>query len=208
MSAGSGPKITLARKSGALALAKRVAGLTKLAAYVGIPASDARTRSTQLLAMAGKLKSGSKKRKRLEAATEDDVTNAELLFIFSKGRYAKPGQSAAADLYLHAKGSPMQNQKPRPVLEPAVEADGNRQPIAAELAASVKASLAGDKELAVKKMKRAALAGQNAARGWFTDSRNNWAPNAPGTIARKGSDRPLIDTGAMRAAIVGVVREE
>ena len=99
MSAGSGPKITLARKSGALALAKRVAGLTKLAAYVGIPASDARTRSTQLLAMAGKLKSGSKKRKRLEAATEDDVTNAELLFIFSKGRYAKPGQSAAADLY-------------------------------------------------------------------------------------------------------------
>ena len=208
MSAGSGPKITLARKSGALALAKRVAGLTKLAAYVGIPASDARTRSTQLLAMAGKLKSGSKKRKRLEAATEDDVTNAELLFIFSKGRYAKPGQSAAADLYLHTKGSPMQNQKPRPVLEPAVEADGNRQPIAAELAASVKASLAGDKELAVKKMKRAALAGQNAARGWFTDSRNNWAPNAPGTIARKGSDRPLIDTGALRAAIVGVVREE
>ena len=208
MSVGSGPKITLARKSGALALAKRVAGLTKLAAYVGIPASDARTRSTQLLAMAGKLKSGSKKRKRLEAATEDDVTNAELLFIFSKGRYAKPGQSAAADLYLHTKGSPMQNQRPRPVLEPAVAADGNRQPIATELAASVKASLAGDKELAVKKMKRAALAGQNAARGWFTDSRNNWAPNAPSTIARKGSARPGIDTGAMRAAIVGVVREE
>ena len=204
----SGPKITLARKSGALALAKRVAGLTKLAAYVGIPASDARTRSTQLLAMAGKLKSGRKKRKRLEAAVEDDVTNAELLFIFSKGRYAKPGQSAAADLYLHAKGSPMQNQKPRPVLEPAVEADGNRQPIAAELAASVKASLAGDKELAVKKMKRAALQGQNAARSWFTDSRNNWAPNAPGTIARKGSDRPGIDTGVMRAAIVGIVKEE
>ena len=208
VSSGSGPKITLARKSGALALAKRVAGLTKLAAYVGIPASDARTRSTQLLAMAGKLKSGSKKRKRLEAAVEDDVTNAELLFIFSKGRYAKPGQSAAADLYLHAKGSPMQNQKPRPVLEPAVEADGNRQPIAAELAASVKASLAGDKELAVKKMKRAALQGQNAARSWFTDSRNNWAPNAPGTIARKGSDRPGIYTGAMRAAIVGIVKEE
>ena len=30
----------------------------------------------------------------------------------------------------------------------------------------------------------------------------------PETIARKGSDRPLIDTGALRAAIVGVVREE
>ena len=189
MVSSSGPKITLARKSGALALAKRVAGLTKLAAYVGIPASDARTRSTQLLAMAGKSKPGSKKRKKLEAAAENDVTNAELLFI-------------------HTKGSPIRRIPARPVLEPAVAADGNRQPIATELAASVKASLAGDKELAVKKMKRAALAGQNAARGWFTDSRNNWAPNAPGTIARKGSDRPLIDTGALRAAIVGVVREE
>ena len=189
VSSGSGPKITLARKSGALALAKRVAGLTKLAAYVGIPASDARTRSTQLLAMAGKLKSGSKKRARIEKAATEDVNNAELLFI-------------------HSKGSPIRHIPARPVLEPAVRGDGNRQPIAAELAASVKASLVGDKELAVKKMKRAALQGQNAARSWFTDSRNSWAPNAPGTIARKGSDRPLIDTGAMRAAIVGIVKEE
>jgi hypothetical protein len=172
-----------------LALAKRVAGLTKLAAYVGIPASDARTRSTQLLAMAGKLKSGSKKRAWLEKASTEDANNAELLFI-------------------HTKGSPIRHIPARPVLEPAVAANGNRQPIAAELAASVKASLAGDKELAVKKMKRAALQGQSVSRAWFTDSRNNWAPNAPGTIKRKGSDRPLIDTGALRNAIVGIVREE
>ena len=81
MSAGSGPKITLARKSGALALAKRVAGLTKLAAYVGIPASDARTRSTQLLAMAGKLKSGSKKRAWLEKASTEDVNKGTAVHL-------------------------------------------------------------------------------------------------------------------------------
>ena len=120
---------------------------------------------------------------------QSDVTNAELLFI-------------------HTKGSPLRKIPARPVLEPAVEAEGSRQAIAFELSGSVKASLAGDHDGAVKKMKRAALAGQNAARGWFTDARNHWAPNTPGTIARKGSNRPLIDTGALRASIVGVVKEE
>ena len=184
----TGPKITLARKSGTAALMKRVMGLTKMAAYVGIPAADNRTRQEQLLDMAGKVTSKYRKAK-LQKAAANDVTNAELLFI-------------------HTKGSPLKHIPARPVLEPAVSADGNRQIIARELEASVKASLAGDQDNAKKKMMRTALAGQSAARGWFTDSRNNWAPNAPGTIKRKGSDRPLIDTGAMRAAIIGLVREE
>jgi hypothetical protein len=125
----------------------------------------------------------------LQKIASQAVTNAELLFI-------------------HTKGSPLKRIPARPVLEPAVKADGNREPIARELAASAKASLAGDKQEAVRRMERAALVGQNAARRWFTDPRNGWAPNAPSTIRRKGSDRPLIDTGALRAAIVGVVREE
>lgn len=33
-------------------------------------------------------------------------------------------------------------------------------------------------------------------------------PNAPATIARKGSDLPLVDKGIMRAAIQAVVRKE
>ena len=184
----TGPNITLARKSGAAALMKRVAGISKLAAYVGVPAADNRDRETQLLDMAGKVKSKYRKA-RLQKAAANDVTNAELLFIFSKG-------------------SPLRKQPARPVLEPAVALDGNRQPIERELAASVKASLAGDHELAVKKMKRAALSGQNAVRGWFTDSRNNWESNALSTIRAKGSDRPGIDTGAMRASIIGLTREE
>jgi hypothetical protein len=159
-----------------------------MAAYVGIPAADSRARETQLLEMAGKTKSKYRKAK-LQKAAANDVTNAELLFIFSKG-------------------SPLRKQPARPVLEPACAADGNRQPIARELADSVKSSLAGNHEQAQKKMLRAALAGQNAARGWFTDGRNNWAPNATLTIAAKGSDRPGIWTGAMRQAIIGVVREE
>lgn len=34
----------------------------------------------------------------------------------------------------------------------------------------------------------------------------NFAPNAPATIKRKGSSRPLIDTGVMMNSVKGVVR--
>lgn len=34
----------------------------------------------------------------------------------------------------------------------------------------------------------------------------SWAPNAPSTIEAKGSDRPLIDTGAMRNAVLWQIR--
>lgn len=35
----------------------------------------------------------------------------------------------------------------------------------------------------------------------------NWTPNSPETIARKGSDRPLIDTGAMVQNVTHIVKE-
>ena len=35
-----------------------------------------------------------------------------------------------------------------------------------------------------------------------------WEPNSPYTIAMKGSDKPLIDTGRMRQSIVYVVKEK
>ena len=34
-----------------------------------------------------------------------------------------------------------------------------------------------------------------------------WQPNAPETVRRKGSDKPLIDTGAMRQAATWQVRD-
>jgi len=188
MATNTGPQITIARKSGSAALFKRMAGLTKTAAYVGIPASGKDARTQQLLELAGKTNS-KKKKARLTKSAKTDINNAELLFI-------------------QEHGSPINKIPARRVLGPSVEADGNKQAIAHELSASVKASLEGDTEKSEQKMLRAALAGQNAARRWFTDGRNGWTPNAPSTVKRKGSDRPLIDTGAMRAAIVGVVREE
>jgi hypothetical protein len=118
---------------------------------------------------------------------DSDVTNAELLFI-------------------HTKGSMVRNIPARPVIEPAIAASGNREIISREVANASQAAMHGDVTKMMNGLKRAGIAGQNASRKWFTDSRNHWAPNSPRTIKNKGSDRPLIDTGALRAAITYVVK--
>lgn len=182
---GTGPKVLIVRNTNASQLAARIKTLGKLAAFTGVPAASRDARSTQLTAMAAKTNS-KKKKAYLAKAAEEDVTNAELMFI-------------------HTYGSKIRHIPARPVLQPAVMAEDNKKAIANELVASIRATLEGDPELAEKKMLRAALAGQNAARKWFTDARNGWEKNADSTIARKGSDRPLIDTGALRASIVGII---
>ena len=199
------PKITIAHKSGTAALFKRMANLSRTAAYVGVPSASSRERSDQLLGMAAKTKN-KRKKEYLRKTAEADVTNAELLFIFSKG-------------------SPKRRQPARPVLEPAVQAAGNKEPISRELAGMAKAALEGDREKQMRQAKRAALAGQNAARGWFTDARNGWQPLAESTkrgrMSRMSKAQraeaaelgdaaftPGVDTGAMRASIIGIVSEE
>ena len=142
------PQITIARKLGSTALMDRVHQITKLAAYVGIPAADAAARQKQLLSMAsGK----GRKSARLQKAAQQDVSNAELLFIFSKG-------------------SPIRKQPPRPVLEPAVQASGNKESITRQITASVKASLAGDKDEAGKRM----VAGDLMEKGLIQDPADLW----------------------------------
>jgi hypothetical protein len=220
-----GPNITVARTSNSKQLQERLKTIGKRAAYVGIPSGSSSDRSAHLLSMARNLatrktKNPSKRSAVLNSAVQD-VTNAELLFIFSKG-------------------SPIRNQPARPVIEPAIEADGNKQPISRELAGAVKASLDGNPSGVTQGLKRAGMAGQNAARGWFTDSRNGWAQNAPSTIRKKlgtlsgkrkkdalnilDSNRvtplvgmsasldsintPGIDTGAMRQALTYVVKDD
>lgn len=216
-----GPKITVARQSNSKALQDRLKTIGRSAACVGIPASSSRDRSNHLIAMAVRSTKGSKRSAKLLKSATEDVNNAELLYVFSKG-------------------SPAKRIPPRPVIEPAIEADGNKQPIARELAGSMKAGLDGDRSKVTQQLKRAGIAGQNAARGWFTDSRNGWPQNAPSTIRKKlgplagkrkkdalgildaqrgatplvgmtaldSINTPGIDTGAMRQAITYVVRSE
>ena len=171
---------------------KRLAGLKKRGIYVGIPQEET-------------------------SRNNEDVTNAELLFIHTNGARrrsmikemdatmdsGKP-YSKAYELYIQSHGSPLWQSPPRPVIEPAIAAHAKE--IAEGFKGIYAAAATGNAQAEDRAIARTGMIAQNAARGWFTDPRNGWAANAPSTIKQKGSDKPLIDTGAMRKAIVYVVR--
>ncbi len=147
-----------------------------------------------------------------------EITNAELLFI-------------------HTNGSPLRRIPARPVIEPAIEADGNKGPIIEELEQAAISFLNDKREQGIAHMKRAGMIASNACRAWFTDPRNGWPPNAESTVLRKleklkggklkaamgayeagessfafqgqlyGLNTPLVDTGEMRAAITYVLKD-
>lgn len=149
------------------------------------------------------------------------ITNAQLVFLHTHGVRditmrtrmgamminRKIDYKAALKLYIHSKGSPLWQIPPRPLVEPAIEAKGNIEPIQDALKEAATAALKGKPEEAKRAMRMAGMLAQNAVRAWFTDPRNNWAPNAPSTIKRKGSNRPLIDLGEMRKAVTYVLDE-
>lgn len=119
----------------------------------------------------------------------------------------EPEPTNAELMYLHTHGSRLQNIPPRPVIEPAIWAPGNRENIAAELGDAARGVLEGRPQDAALHLEMAGTVAANASKRWFTDPRNGWLPNSQKTINRKGSDRPLIDTGELRRAITYVVEE-
>lgn len=139
----------------------------------------------------------------------DAVRRTDVLVGIPQARNPRRGIKIgnAALMYIHTHGSPIRHIPARPVIEPAIAADGNRQVISKELKDSAKANLEGEPVKAISFLRRAGQAGSNASKAWFVDPRNHWAPNRPSTIRRKGSARPLIDTGALRSSITYVVRE-
>ena len=188
------PNITLTKTSLAtLDLNRALDQIRKAEVLVGITQATSSNRyavaKEKLDSITGKGKKSTAKRRRLTGLmiASGKINNAELL-------------------YIQTNGSPIRHIPKRPVIEPAIQADGNRQEISAELAEASAAYMRRDPQKALVYLQRAGIAGQNASKRWFVDPRNGWAPNKPSTIRSKGSARPLIDTGAMRKAITFVVR--
>lgn len=152
-----------------------------------------------------------------DARQGDAITNAELMFCQTngirkkamrmdmEGNIKKHGYSKAYKMYIQANGSPLWHSPPRPVIEPAIEAD--KEAISGLLKDALKAGLDGNLELAKTFLDKAGLEGQAASQDWFDNAANGWAPNSPLTIEKKKSDKPLIDTGELRKAITYVVRD-
>lgn len=132
-----------------------------------------------------------------------------LVGVPEKTTLRKSGPVNNAQLaYIHTNGSQVRGIPARPIIEPALEAPGNKEPITDELKQAASAALDGKPTEVTLHLKRAGMTAQNAVKGWFTDPRNNWAPNAASTIKRKGSDKPLINTASLRGAMTYVVEEK
>jgi hypothetical protein len=154
-----------------------IAALLHQRVYVGIPQANAPRLESEPKTPLQRIKS---------AFGEGKINNAQLM-------------------YIHTNGSPVHNIPARPVIEPALKA--NRDSILPEMEEAAKTALKGNTATAKKFMRRAGMAGQNAAKQWFHDARNGWAPLKRATIKRKGSSAILIDTGALRNSITWVMGE-
>lgn len=121
-----------------------------------------------------------------------------------KGMNYQGARKKVHQMWLLEHGSPAWRIPPRPIIEPAIESKSNE--ISKMIGESLKSFLKGDFEQGERKLKATGMFAQNTVREWFTNSNNNWAPNAPSTIKAKGSDRPLIDTGDLRKSITYVVK--
>lgn len=180
-------EVTISSKRNSQNIGKSLAGLTHQQVLVGIPHTTAQERMSDLLGMLGTA-TGKKKTRLQHAAVSQLLNNAELM-------------------YIHTNGSPVKRIPARPVIEPAILDTVNRALITSELELAAQAAISGHSEDVTKHLKRAGLLAENAVKGWFTNPKNNWAPNAPRTIARKGSDKPLIDFGEMRKAVTSIVEK-
>lgn len=111
-------------------------------------------------------------------------------------------------LYLHEAGVPSRNIPPRPVLQPALgQKDVKKSMGRCMRQAMFDAIVKGDTRGAEKEMNKAGMIGRDACKKYITDG-THLAPNAPSTIARKGSSTPLIDTGALLNSITYEVRRK
>ena len=161
-----------------------------------------------------------------EEAIAEIMKMQVLVGIPSYNRRREEGQELTnVDLLtIHTIGSPLRNIPARPIIEPAIEAPDNQQRIEKALATAGRSVLNEKTDQAYRQLKTVAMLGQNIARSWFTDPRNNWAPNTYLTAKRKAGKmskkrqeflkeigvplaRPLIDTGQLRKSIIGIVRD-
>jgi len=119
----------------------------------------------------------------------------------------------AALAYIQENGAPEVNIPPRPFMKPGV---ASVQPqIAAGLKKAGEFALQGRADAVNRQFHRVGAIGRDAIKAKITDG--PFAPLKPSTIAARKSKRksrnntdvkPLIDTGALRASISYVIREE
>ena len=117
-----------------------------------------------------------------------EMSNAEIGFIQEFGRYEKPRIEARSFLRMPLREHLMEKlEKSKTFKKENVE----------------KAIATGNGDKLTKQL--GALGEQVVFEAFETSGWGKWKPNAPFTVAMKGSDKPLIDTGELRKSITSQV---
>ena len=101
-------------------------------------------------------------------------------------------------LALHELGAPAAGIPPRPVIGPAMADPGVRRAMAGALEEACEAAGQGDAEGVETGLSKCGQAGVDSIRAYI--DRGISPGNAPSVIARKGFDKPLVETGALYAS--------
>jgi hypothetical protein len=101
-------------------------------------------------------------------------------------------------------GSPANNLPARPFVEPGLQAGQDR--LARIMEMGLQRTLDGDENGIAWALDAAGVEGVSLVQRKMIQG--PFAPNAPSTIKRKGSSRPLIDTGQLRQSVSYVVRQK
>lgn len=172
------------------------------------------------------------KNSRNDSRKNVQVGNADLVYIHTHGVRPRAMRkemqpeidkgtqySIVLQMYLQAHGSVVYRVPVRPIIEPAIE---HYSKGIAELMKSAMTAAAEGQNWE-SKLQDVGLYASSKVKDWFTNPENGWAPNAKSTIEGwtapwtdkktdkhpffpgKGSDRPLINTGALRDAITYIV---
>lgn len=109
--------------------------------------------------------------------------------------------------FIHTYGSPIRNIPARPFMEPALMETETKNRITEYYSKAAQSAFNGDFSSVDGNLHKAGMVARNAIVAYIDDS-SHFVPNSPVTIAKKGSDKPLIDTGSLRTSITYVIREE
>ena len=130
---------------------------------------------------------------------ELDKLNVRIGFQAGEAKYDDGTDVAEIALYNELGTSSIPS---RPFLRDSV--DNHESEINAFFKTSKKSMLAGKDAEAI--LKEVGIFMKDLVQGEITDG--SFAPNAPSTIARKGSSKPLIDTGKMRQSVNYVIKQK
>jgi hypothetical protein len=115
----------------------------------------------------------------------------------------RDGELGNPDLaYIHENGAPAANIPARPFLRPGVERAAGQ--VSQVLVTGITGALNGHTGALRDALETAGQVAADAVKRYMVQGR--FTPLKPATIRRKGSSRPLIDTGQLRQAVTFVVR--